>query len=63
MAEITFRVKRQDPADKKNPEFHWEEYKVPFEGNLTVLEGALLHPGTLRRQSLLPVLLPGIHLR
>ena len=28
----------QDPADKKNPDFHWEEYKVPFEGNLTVLE-------------------------
>jgi succinate dehydrogenase / fumarate reductase iron-sulfur subunit len=39
MAEITFRVKRQDPQNKKNPEAHWEDYKIVYEGNLTVLEG------------------------
>jgi succinate dehydrogenase / fumarate reductase iron-sulfur subunit len=39
MTEITFRVKRQDPQDKKAPEAHWEDYKVTYEGNLTVLEG------------------------
>ena len=63
MAEITFRVKRQDPADKKNPEAHWEEYTVPYEGNLTVLEGLFYIQEKLRRQPLLPVLLPGVHLR
>jgi succinate dehydrogenase iron-sulfur subunit len=38
MADITFRIKRQDPNDRKNPEAHWEEYKVQYDGNLTVLE-------------------------
>ena len=40
MPDIKFRLKRQDPQDKKNPEAHWEEYTVHYEGeNLTVLEG------------------------
>ena len=40
MPEIEFRLKRQDPRDKKNPDSHWEEYTVSYEGeNLTVLEG------------------------
>ena len=40
MPDIKFRVKRQDPNDRKNPEAHWEEYTVTYEGeNLTVLEG------------------------
>jgi succinate dehydrogenase / fumarate reductase iron-sulfur subunit len=40
MPDITFRLKRQDPNDKKNPEAHWETYTVTYEGeNLTVLEG------------------------
>lgn len=40
MPDIKFRLKRQDPRDKKNPEAHWEEYTVHYEGeNLTVLEG------------------------
>ena len=39
MPEITFRLKRQDPTSKKDPEARWEEYKIPYEGNLTVLEG------------------------
>jgi succinate dehydrogenase / fumarate reductase, iron-sulfur subunit len=40
MPDIKFRLKRHDPQDKKNPEAHWEEYTVHYEGvNLTVLEG------------------------
>jgi succinate dehydrogenase / fumarate reductase, iron-sulfur subunit len=40
MPDIKFRLKRQDPNDKKSPEAHWEEYTVHYEGeNLTVLEG------------------------
>ena len=40
MPDIKFRLKRQDPHDKKNPDAHWEEYTVTYEGeNLTVLEG------------------------
>ena len=40
MPSIEFRVRRHDPGDKKNPEAHWEEYTVSYEGeNLTVLEG------------------------
>ena len=40
MPDIKFRLKRQDPHSKKNPEAHWEEYTVTYEGeNLTVLEG------------------------
>ena len=40
MPDIKFRLKRQDPRDKKNSEAHWEEYTVHYEGeNLTVLEG------------------------
>lgn len=40
MPDILFRLKRQDPHSKKNPEAHWEEYTVTYEGeNLTVLEG------------------------
>jgi succinate dehydrogenase / fumarate reductase, iron-sulfur subunit len=39
MAEITFRIKREDPASKNDPEARWEEYVVPYENNLTVLEG------------------------
>jgi succinate dehydrogenase / fumarate reductase iron-sulfur subunit len=40
MPDIKFRLKRQDPHDKKNPEAHWEEHTVTYEGeNLTVLEG------------------------
>ncbi len=40
MPDIKFRLKRQDPRDKKNPGPHWEEYTVHYEGeNLTVLEG------------------------
>lgn len=40
MPEIKFRLKRQDPQDKKNPEPRWEEHVVHYEGeNLTVLEG------------------------
>ena len=40
MPEIKFRLKRQDPQDKKNPEPRWEEHIVKYEGeNLTVLEG------------------------
>jgi len=34
---ITFRVRRQDPKTDQLP--HWEEYEVPYTGNLTVLEG------------------------
>ena len=63
MAEITFRIKRQDPASKKDPEARWEEYTVPYEGNLTVLEGLFYIQEKLRRQPLLPLLLPGLHLR
>jgi succinate dehydrogenase / fumarate reductase iron-sulfur subunit len=40
MPDIKFRLKRQDPHSKENPEAHWEEYTVTYEGeNLTVLEG------------------------
>ncbi len=40
MPDIKFRLKRQDPRSKENPEAHWEEYTVKYEGeNLTVLEG------------------------
>jgi len=40
MPDIKFRLKRQDPRDKQNPEPRWEEYTVTYEGeNLTVLEG------------------------
>jgi succinate dehydrogenase iron-sulfur subunit len=40
MPDIKFRLKRQDPHSKKDPEAHWEEYTVTYEGeNLTVLEG------------------------
>jgi succinate dehydrogenase iron-sulfur subunit len=39
MPEALFRIKRQDPRSKKDPEPHWEEFTVPYEGNLTVLEG------------------------
>jgi succinate dehydrogenase / fumarate reductase iron-sulfur subunit len=40
MPDIKFRLKRQDPQSKKNPEVRWEEYTVTYEGeNLTVLEG------------------------
>jgi len=40
MPDIKFRLKRQDPLSKTNPEPHWEEYTVSYEGeNLTVLEG------------------------
>ena len=39
MPDVTFRLKRQDPHNKKDPEPRWEEYAVPYEGNLTVLEG------------------------
>ena len=40
MPDIKFRLKRQDPRDKKNPDSRWEEHTVSYEGeNLTVLEG------------------------
>jgi succinate dehydrogenase / fumarate reductase iron-sulfur subunit len=39
MPDVTFRIRRQDPRSKKDPEPHWDEHKVPYEGNLTVLEG------------------------
>ncbi len=40
MPDIKFRIKRQDPRSKKNPEAYWEEHTVTYEGdNLTVLEG------------------------
>jgi succinate dehydrogenase / fumarate reductase iron-sulfur subunit len=39
MSEVIFRVKRQDPQSKKDAGSHWDEFKVPYEGNLTVLEG------------------------
>jgi succinate dehydrogenase / fumarate reductase iron-sulfur subunit len=39
MPEVTFRVKRQDPRSKKDTASRWDEFKVPYEGNLTVLEG------------------------
>ena len=40
MPDIKFRLKRQDPHSKKNPEARWEEYTVTYDGeNLTVLEG------------------------
>jgi succinate dehydrogenase / fumarate reductase iron-sulfur subunit len=40
MPDILFRIRRQDPQSKKDPEPRWEEYTVTYEGaNLTVLEG------------------------
>lgn len=39
MPTITFRVRREDPHNKKDPEARYEEYAVPYEGTLTVLEG------------------------
>jgi succinate dehydrogenase / fumarate reductase iron-sulfur subunit len=40
MPDIKFRIKRQDPRSKKNPEAYWQEHTVTYEGeNLTVLEG------------------------
>jgi len=39
MPAITFRIKRQDPRSKKDPEARWDEFTVPYDGNLTVLEG------------------------
>jgi succinate dehydrogenase / fumarate reductase iron-sulfur subunit len=39
MPNVTFRIKRQDPRDKKNPGVRWDEHVVPYELNLTVLEG------------------------
>ncbi len=38
MSEVTLRIKRQEPQSKKDPEARWEEYKVPYDVNLTVLE-------------------------
>ena len=63
MPEIKFRIKRQDPHDKKNPEAHWEEYTVPYEGNLTVLEGLFYIQEKFDGSLSLPLLLPGLHLR
>jgi len=42
MPEILLRVKRQDPHSKKDPAPRWEEYTIPYDVNLTVLE-ALFH--------------------
>jgi succinate dehydrogenase / fumarate reductase iron-sulfur subunit len=39
MPNITFRIKRQDPSNKKDPGIRWDEHVVPYELNLTVLEG------------------------
>ena len=40
MPDIKFRLKRQDPRSKTDPDPHWEEHTVTYEGeNLTVLEG------------------------
>ncbi len=39
MPEAIFRIKRHDPRDKKNAEPRWDEFKVPYQENLTVLEG------------------------
>lgn len=39
MPEVTFRIRRQDPHSKKNPQPSWDEHVVPYEGNFTVLEG------------------------
>ena len=39
MPDVTLRIKRQDPRSKKDPDPRWEEFTVPYAGNLTVLEG------------------------
>jgi succinate dehydrogenase / fumarate reductase iron-sulfur subunit len=40
MPSAKFRLKRQDPRSRENPEVRWEEYTVDYGGeNLTVLEG------------------------
>ena len=39
MPEVIFRVKRQDARSNKDQESRWDEFKIPYEGNLTVLEG------------------------
>jgi succinate dehydrogenase / fumarate reductase, iron-sulfur subunit len=39
MPNAIFRIRRQDPSDKTDPAVRWEEHTVPYELNLTVLEG------------------------
>jgi len=39
MPTMTFRIRRQDPHSKRDPEPRWDEFTVPYESSLTVLEG------------------------
>ncbi|MGI5940244.1 MAG: succinate dehydrogenase/fumarate reductase iron-sulfur subunit [Thermoleophilia bacterium] len=39
MPSVTLRIRRQDPRSKTDPRAHWEEFVVPYDVNLTVLEG------------------------
>jgi len=39
MTDVTFRIRRQDPRSKKDPEPRWDEFLVPYGENLTVLDG------------------------